>query len=964
MSSSSTQRSKRFREKLKEDEEKLEVYKRKDRERKKREYLKKKHTLAESEKLRIRKKKTLRQRQWRASKKNKDKAHHNQVKKDATTAGSFKSPQSLGKAVRKVNKSLPKSPSKAHHVIANVVQQMSPRKRKSVLEICDQLVKKRKSEVEKRKKRSDAISDKDTRSIEEFYMRDDISRMCPGRKDFVTVRSKEGKEHKQKRLLIYNISEVYEIFKAEIPSIQVSLSKFASLRPPNVLPITPRDQEVCVCKYHENIKLLLDGLKAVIPEVPKTPEDMLLTTVCNMEDVECIDRECSKCQVHQPIEKLFQCDDNTPMFYFQWNIGDDGKARKERVECTAADAKDDLKAQLQPFARHVYNVKRQFNELKYLKENLPEGEIIIQEDFSENFQIKYQQEIMAAHWSNDSVTIFPAVVYYKDKRGDLQHNSYAVVSDEMAHDKGSVYAFNKAILKDIKKVTKVRKVNYWSDGPSSQFKNRYNLSCILYHQEDFGCEATWSFFETAHGKGPCDGVGAEVKRAVWRSILRGTEVVNTPHDFFQAAQNVSKNINILYVSQEDVKGESDNLKERWDECKPIPKTHTIHYAAKLSDSSFITAKNSQFLIKDGEQNDTLVAKATTHPKSVPQQSSKQGRKKSNSVNIEMGLPPHLTLKFENISQYFTLPMHTMYMVNGILDGKVKWKGKGIISPSDLDSLNGGYAKAEFNYLTNFVVDSYLELLKANRNMTDVTVFPWEIFKTFITKKLLSEKALLQQDIILVPCNTAETEHWFLLAVFPQEKLMAVLDSLACAFVKSTAQAAIQRMWRLLQMMDSSLDVSQWSFVANKACNIPQQSNSFDCGVFVSLYARCLVENDIMLGQPDIQKFRKHMVAELHKQTLLTTTPNIEVGMYYAVDYVNVFYIGRALETSGQFTSFKFLHSSGAKKFNWPKSDDLEEKHITCIFYGPIKLTGNGPFTVDDLEEIEAIFKTYIVKKGR
>lgn len=93
-----------------------------------------------------------------------------------------------------------------------------------------------------------------------------------------------------------------------------------------------------------------------------------------------------------------------------------------------------------PFARHVYNIKRQFNELKYLKENLSDGEIIIQEDFAENLQIKYQQEIMAAHWSNDSVTLFPAVVYYKDK--------------------GSVYSFNKAILEDVKQSIKVHKVNY------------------------------------------------------------------------------------------------------------------------------------------------------------------------------------------------------------------------------------------------------------------------------------------------------------------------------------------------------------------------------------------------------------------------------------------------------------------------------------------------------------------------
>ena len=81
----------------------------------------------------------------------------------------------------------------------------------------------------------------------------------------------------------------------------------------------------------------------------------------------------------------------------------------------------------------------------------------------------------------------------------------------------------------VKEVTPVRVVHYWSDGAGSQFKNRYNLSSLLYHEEDFNCKATWSFFETAHGKGPVDGVG-EVKRAVWRSILQNNTVVTNPEE--------------------------------------------------------------------------------------------------------------------------------------------------------------------------------------------------------------------------------------------------------------------------------------------------------------------------------------------------------------------------------------------------------------------------------------------------
>ena len=73
-------------------------------------------------------------------------------------------------------------------------------------------------------------------------------------------------------------------------------------------------------------------------------------------------------------------------------------------------------------------------------------------------------------------------------------------------------------------------MHYWSDGAGSQFKNRFNLASVLYHPHDFGTQATWSFFETAHGKGAVDGVGGAVKRAVWRAILQDRAVVNSAEE--------------------------------------------------------------------------------------------------------------------------------------------------------------------------------------------------------------------------------------------------------------------------------------------------------------------------------------------------------------------------------------------------------------------------------------------------
>ena len=42
-----------------------------------------------------------------------------------------------------------------------------------------------------------------------------------------------------------------------------------------------------------------------------------------------------------------------------------------------------------------------------------------------------------------------------------------MISDDLCHDKQCVYAFNKAILEEVKKFSAVNKVHYWSDGAGS-----------------------------------------------------------------------------------------------------------------------------------------------------------------------------------------------------------------------------------------------------------------------------------------------------------------------------------------------------------------------------------------------------------------------------------------------------------------------------------------------------------------
>ena len=87
---------------------------------------------------------------------------------------------------------------------------------------------------------------------------------------------------------------------------------------------------------------------------------------------------------------------------------------------------------------------------------------------------------MAAHWSKETL-LFTAVVYLRGSQGNLEHQSYAVVSDEMSHDKSSVYSSNPAIPEEVKKITEAKQVHYWSDGTTFQFKNCNWFTAVVPH---------------------------------------------------------------------------------------------------------------------------------------------------------------------------------------------------------------------------------------------------------------------------------------------------------------------------------------------------------------------------------------------------------------------------------------------------------------------------------------------------
>ena len=208
---SSKNRVRKYRERLKNDEDKWKEYKEKNRERKRKEYQQKKKLFPEELKRKEREKKRR-----QAAKKT-----ANQATKISPKL--FVTPQSLGKALKRVTSALPKSSPKKVKVVSEIVKSFSPRKRKMVFDDCG--VKKKLKKKAERKQRCDALSTEVITKVEEFYQQDGISRMLPGKKDFISVKTNNGRDHRQKRLILC-ISHAF--FMGLLPCLAQVLSLFLS----------------------------------------------------------------------------------------------------------------------------------------------------------------------------------------------------------------------------------------------------------------------------------------------------------------------------------------------------------------------------------------------------------------------------------------------------------------------------------------------------------------------------------------------------------------------------------------------------------------------------------------------------------------------------------------------------------------------------------------------------------------
>lgn len=440
--------------------------------------------------------------------------------------------------------------------------------------------------------------------IKSFYLSEEISRMMPGKKDYVSVLDNGERKQIQKQLVLCNLKEAHHTFKEKYPNIKVGFSKFAELRPRQcILAGAAGTHSVCVCTICQNTKLMFVGSKicsllensdALPAGVSiKHPRDLVNLVLCSPAKHECSLRECVKCGdfaiVKNLIQGVFDSNQIDAIEYKRWTQTD--RSNLETLKMNMDDFTESFVTQLQSYQRHDFIAKMQASYFQTTKQRLKTGEVLVAMDFAENYSCIIQDEAQSFHWNNLMVTLHPFIIYYPDGHGDenIKHKNFVIISENNNHDTVSVHLYQKHLIAYLKEnIPDIKKIIYFSDGCAAQYKSRKNFINLCHHMEDFGIEAdSWNFFATSHGKGPCDGLGGTIKRLATKASLQRPfdNQILTPQSLYQFAVDTIKNIDVKYSTIDEYDKEEKFLMKRFSMTKTIAGTQKLHQFKPISKTS-------------------------------------------------------------------------------------------------------------------------------------------------------------------------------------------------------------------------------------------------------------------------------------------------------------------------------------------------------------------------------------------
>lgn len=429
------------------------------------------------------------------------------------------------------------------------------------------------------------------------FLEDDMnSRQCPGKKEYVT----KHKMTHQKRYLNNTLKNIYADFCKKYPSIKVSYTFFCRYKPFWIKSMRLIDRDTCKCVVHANVELMIDSMwKSKIIQA-KTLSQVIKEITCQDLREECLFRKCSECKQHKLI---YNCSDKElSMYYFQWtNVKTTFfnkrstktevclKIAKIRHEIKVFELLDKFTVKIDSLLAHEGRILHQYNAIKSLKQNMSENEILIHCDFSENYSLKYSEEVQSYHFggSRQQISLHTVVTYTRYAEHKIRTESYCTLSESLEHGPAGIWAHLYPILQ-INFNKNIRKLHFLSDSPSSQYRNKKMFSFLANHVQEYfpGVElVTWNYHEAGHGKGAPDGIGGVCKRTADRAVAHGRDV-SSFKELVQVLKDNCPGVTFFEISIADVEKFATVINES--KILPFRGTMKVHQVTSLVHTKTVT----------------------------------------------------------------------------------------------------------------------------------------------------------------------------------------------------------------------------------------------------------------------------------------------------------------------------------------------------------------------------------------
>lgn len=357
----------------------------------------------------------------------------------------YTSAQAFGKALSRAKRALPSSPRHRRTVVKKLFVDSGCSSFSDL-------------NLKSSHRNKNSLSAETVLAVENFYNQDDVSTMSAGRRDAICDGG-GNKTKTQVRYMICSISEAFQQFKEQNPDVAVGKSKFADLRPSHVLLSSKLPHNVCLCKYHQNFALALDGLHKINPDIPKYSTKFPESTICSDATRNCWFNECDKCKDGKGFLNFIGDIEEQDVTWFIWKSIQSERIHKVLEEGCTTELVEYICSIIPQFIEHCYIKRHQAQCYRNVREDVDKSsfrcQALIQVDFAENYTCVAQDEIQSAHWQQSQVSLFTAAVWHSERL-----HSFVLASDNLSHTKDTVIAYIDILLATLPATT--RQIFIWS----------------------------------------------------------------------------------------------------------------------------------------------------------------------------------------------------------------------------------------------------------------------------------------------------------------------------------------------------------------------------------------------------------------------------------------------------------------------------------------------------------------------